>query len=44
MIPEPIAPARGCAWGSCLGCLAWVAILFALGTSAVALAVILARG
>lgn len=26
MIPDPIAPARGCAWGSCLGCLAWVAI------------------
>jgi hypothetical protein len=31
MIPDPIAPARGCAWGSCLGCLAGVGIFGALG-------------
>jgi hypothetical protein len=37
MIPDPIAPARGCAWGSCLGCLAWIA-LGALAVLAVMLA------
>ncbi len=31
MIPDPIAPARGCAFGSCLGCLCWGAIFAALG-------------
>jgi hypothetical protein len=31
MIPDPIAPARGCSFGSCLGCLCWVAIFAAIG-------------
>ena len=26
MNPDPLAPARGCLNGSCLGCLSWVAI------------------
>jgi hypothetical protein len=27
---DPLAPARGCLNGSCLGCLAWVAICVVL--------------
>ena len=37
MIEDPIAPARGCLNGGCLGCLAWIA-LGALAVLAVMLA------